>query len=374
MGKIIEIAGRGQFYLPTAWQDAVDDGETPKVFAAGVSLNALLKHLRLGRAALIEGTWHEMRKLLATVEARKKELLGYVEQPHVARERARDYWAEAYRRALARLLVTATPAGTLDTAPPVEVPYLLEFLGDQRHANQGLPLIVPILAVRQLQEALAPQYPVSGLCHPLVAPDAVLQPRQQDVYELMQEALLALAPVMPAQIEALDIGCGSGVLALLIATTWREKELAVWATDILPEALATTRLNVDRLVARGEVAAGIVHVTDGGDLYVAVGDRRFDLVAFNPPWANAPARTRLEVARYDWQQRTVLRFLAETLAHLKPGGHLLLFYSDNAGERVVAALHTHAGDAGLRLQHTWSRRIRVARKWEYIYLYDFTVG
>lgn len=373
MGKIIEVAGRGEFYLPTAWQDAVDDGETPKVFAAGVSLNALLKHLRLERAALIEGAWHEIRQLLTTVEARKKELLRYVEQPRVA-ERARDYWAEAYRRVLARLLVTATPGGTLDTAPPVEVPYLLEFLGEQRHANQGLPLIVPVLAVRQLQEALTPQYPVFGLDHPLVAPDAVLQPRQQDVYELMQEALLALAPVTPAQIEALDMGCGSGVLALLIAATWREKELAVWATDILPEALATTRLNVDRLVARGEITAGIVHVTGGGDLYAPVGDQRFDLVTFNPPWANAPARTRLEVARYDWQQRTVLRFLTETPAHLKPGGHLFLFYSDNAGERVVTALHTHASDAGLRLQRTWSRRIRVARKWEHIYLYDFTVG
>jgi len=55
-------------------------------------------------------------------------------------------------------------------------------------------------------------------------------------------------------------------------------------------------------------------------------------------------------------------------------GHLLLFYSDNAGERVVASLHAHASDAGLRLQRAWSRRIRVARKWEYIYLYDFTAG
>ncbi len=371
MGKIVEIAGRGQFYLPTAWQDAVDEGEAPKMFVAGGSPNALLKHLRLEHAALITGSWQDMRRLLTTVEARKKELLGYVGQPRVARERARDYWAETYRQALARLLVTATPSGTLDTAPPVEVPYLLEFLGDQRHANQGLPLIVPILAVRHLQEMLGPKYPVFGLDHPLVAPDAVLQPRQQDVYELMQEALLALAPAMPAQIEALDMGCGSGALALLIAATWREKELAVWATDILPEALATTRLNVDRLVARGEITAGVVRVTDGGDLYAPVGDQRFDLVTFNPPWTNAPARTRLEVARYDWQQRTVLRFLAETPAHLKPDGHLLLFYSDNAGERVVASLHTHASDAGLHLQHSWSRRIRVARKWEYIYLYDF---
>ncbi len=372
MGRIVRIAGRGEAYLPTRWMEAVGEGESLKSFSAEAkgSLNPLLKHIRLGGSAVVFGSWNDMTRLLAILQERRKELLGYTGGRQVEREKERDFWEEAYRQVLARLLVTASAEGLLDTVPPLRIPHLLEFLGDHRQASQGLPLVVPVMVVKDLLAALDQLYPVFGLEAELVAPESVLQPRQQEVYDLFREVLPSLREQLPSRPLALDMGCGCGVLTLLMARSLGGLEARIWATDILPEALATTQLNVERFVSLGHIVEGVVQVTEGGDLYAPVGDERFDIIIFNPPWANAPARTRLEVARYDYQQRTVRRFLQETPAHLRDRGHVLLFYADNAGEKVIEALREHIIRVGLSVSRTLSRRIRVARKWENIYLYD----
>jgi methylase of polypeptide subunit release factors len=144
----------------------------------------------------------------------------------------------------------------------------------------------------------------------------------------------------------------------------------IWATDALPEALATTRLNVARCEEAGIVPKGLVRITDGGDLYEPLDAECFDLVTFNPPWARRQPRTRLEIARFDPGQRTLERFLIQTPAHLTPGGHLLLVYADNAGPSAIENLERIADKAGFKIADRRSQRIRVARRWEHLYLYD----
>lgn len=374
MGKIIEIRDLGEVYLPTLWEEAIQEDESPKRFAADPknSLNALLKHLRLGGAALLSGSWADAARLLATVDKRKQELLGYSGERKVERERGKKYWEEVYERLLARLLLTASPEGVLDTDPPLNVPHLLEFMGDYQRESGGRPLLIPVVGVQKVLASLDTLYPVAGLEEPLLAPESILQPRQQEVYELLNEALEALAPQLPAQLAALDMGCGSGALTLLLARALAERGAQVWASDILPEALATTKLNAARFVGLGQIAEGAIHVSEGGDLYEPLGEQRFDLITFNPPWANAPARTRLEGARYDLGQRTIRRFLEQTPAHLGEQGHLLLFYADNAGDQAIETLQSLIARARLRVVQTTYRRIRVTRKWENIYLYDLS--
>jgi methylase of polypeptide subunit release factors len=380
VGKIIEIKDLGEAYLPTVWEEALQEGESPKRFSADPKNppNALLKHLRLGGAALLSGSWADVTRLLAAVEKRKQELLGYSGERKVEREKGKKYWEEVYEQLLARLLLTASPEGVLDTDLPLNVPHLLEFMGDYSRQSQGgdgrrLPLLVPVVGIQKVLASLDTLYPVVGLDEPLLAPESVLQPRQQEVYELLREALVDLHPKLPAQPTALDMGCGSGALSLLLARGLAERGAEIWASDILPEALATTRLNVERFVGLGQITNGVIHVSEGGDLYAPLGEQRFDLITFNPPWANAPARTRLEGARYDFGQRTIRRFLEETPAHLKEQGHLLLFYSDNAGDEAVETLQGHIARAGLRVVKTTYRRIRITRKWENIYLYDLAL-
>jgi methylase of polypeptide subunit release factors len=250
------------------------------------------------------------------------------------------------------------------------IPHLIEFLGDYRSANEDLPLLVPALAIQELQTALAETYPVQALDTDLIAPKTVLQPRQQEIYDLLRERLLMLRETLPSGVACLDVGCGSGALALVTAQLLAGQGAHVWATDKLPEALATTRLNVAKLAEEGLINAQDVTVTEGGDLYEPVADMRFGLVTFNPPWARRAPRTRLEIARFDPGQRLLRRFLAETPAHLAADGHLLLFYADNAGPEAITTLEEEADAAGLRTVERLSVRIRVSSGWEHIYLYD----
>ncbi len=75
----------------------------------------------------------------------------------------------------------------------------------------------------------------------------------------------------------------SGVLALVAAKVGATHVVAV---DISPRAVENTRLNC-RLLEFQDVVA----VPDAGDLFEPVGDERFDLVVFNPPWMQGRAVT-----------------------------------------------------------------------------------
>lgn len=374
MGAIVEITDQGLAYLPTAWEEALGEGLV-KRFPAGKGrfFNAILKELRLGGIALVSGSWEEIVELIQALDARKDELLVPLERQGHG-HKGKQFWEQARRAALERVVIMASPEGVLDTMPPMAIPHLLEFLGEVRQASGGLPLLIPALAAQSLLASLEERYVVWALDAELYAPQSVLQPRQQEVYDLMRERLLALRDEMPPQPVALDMGCGCGALALLLAQVLADHVPTVWATDILPEALATTRLNVAKLSEEGKVPPGAIHVSDGGDLFQPVAGQRFDLIAFNPPWANALPRTRLEVARFDYQQSTVRRFLESAPAYLKEHGHLLLFYADSAGPKAVETLQTHAAATGWCLIETISRRIRVAKRWEHIYLYDMILA
>ena len=72
----------------------------------------------------------------------------------------------------------------------------------------------------------------------------------------------------------LDVGCGSGILALAMASTWRMKVLAV---DLAPEAVRTARANV-----RDNQATALVRcLCCDGFRHRAVRARRYALIAAN---------------------------------------------------------------------------------------------
>ena len=374
MGTLIDITGIGQVYIPSDWESALTEATTTKRYdlADGIPLNAIAKELRLGRNVLVQGMWESILRLLANLEKRRSELI----RPEAGGKRDRGRRSLAGKRLdpLARVMILVDLKEYNNKEPHLRIPHLVEFLGDNRHAPRGHAIAVPAIALRHLLVSLESRYPVRALNAELCAPNSVLQPRQQEVYNLLRERLITLRPSLPRGPICLDMGCGSGALALVMAQVLGGGDAAVWATDRLPEALATTRLNAARLESEGTIPPAVVRVTDGGDLYDPVGDKRFDIVVFNPPWANARPRTRQEIARYDWQQETARRFLGETPGRLAPDGHLLLFYADNAGTKAVQVIRDAWRAAGFQAVETLSRRIRVARRWEHIYLYDLVMA
>ncbi len=114
---------------------------------------------------------------------------------------------------------------------------------------------------------------------------------------------------------ALDLGCGAGTIALLLC----RQAAQVIATDINPRAVALARINI--------ALNGVDNIdVREGDLFAAVADEQFDLIAAHPPYValpdGMPATSHLHGGpRGDELAR---RMLAGVAAHLSPGGQAVV--------------------------------------------------
>lgn len=104
---------------------------------------------------------------------------------------------------------------------------------------------------------------------PFEVSDAVLIPRPDT--ELIVE--LALERLPPSG-RALDMGTGSGAIAVALAHT--RPDAAVTALDVSPAALAVARRNA--------AANGVTVAFLASDWYAALGAQTFDLIVSNPPY------------------------------------------------------------------------------------------
>ncbi|HEX7240599.1 MAG TPA: peptide chain release factor N(5)-glutamine methyltransferase, partial [Longimicrobiaceae bacterium] len=118
----------------------------------------------------------------------------------------------------------------------------------------------------------------------------VLIPRPET--ELLVDEVLAWARGREG-LHALDVGTGSGAVALSLAT---EGPFArVVATDVSGDALEVARAN-HALAAPGSP----VEFREGAD-YAPVRGERFDVVVSNPPYVGEPERGLLDAEVVDWE-------------------------------------------------------------------------
>jgi methylase of polypeptide subunit release factors len=164
---------------------------------------------------------------------------------------------------------------------------------------------------------VTPNYLLLPQRHLLIAGDGH-RPADPDIVSSFSEPSLMLARLMPqvAARSMLDLGTGSGVLALLGA----EHCGGVTAVDINARALMFARFN-----ARLNEIPGIELLE--GSWFEPVADRRFDLILGNPPYVVSPDR---EFAfRDSGLRRTALLdgLVRQTAAHLAPDGLGILLCS-----------------------------------------------
>ena len=161
--------------------------------------------------------------------------------------------------------------------------------------------------------------------------------------------------------------CGSGCLTLLAQQEFGENTEIV-ASDILPEATASTRMNIQQILPN----AKNVHVLTPGDLFDPFQSQRFDIIIFNAPWVIARVRNRAELAIHDEKQRTLTRFFEQVNNSLNPNGTVLLGYADASGPKAIANLETIIDESGFICHNIFKRRVathRSKRKWEHIQVY-----
>jgi SAM-dependent methyltransferase len=114
---------------------------------------------------------------------------------------------------------------------------------------------------------------------------------------------------------ALDLGCGSGTVALLLARS----ASAVVGTDINPRAVAMARINAAMNGARG------VEFREG-DRFAPVEGETFDLIASQPPFVPRPSGADASAALYGGARgdELPLSVLAGVPKHLARGGRAVL--------------------------------------------------
>jgi len=186
----------------------------------------------------------------------------------------------------------------------------------------------------------------------------VLVPRPET--ELLLEAALAALPEGGA---ALDLGTGSGALAVSLALA--RPGARVTAVDLSADALAVARLNAGALGATLELLQG--------DLFAPLpADRRFDVIASNPPYV--PSGEIAGLAREVRREPALAldggpdglavlrRIVAEAPRWLRPGGALLLEMHESHLEPLPAlCLAARFATAEARRDLAGLPRLTVAR-------------
>jgi release factor glutamine methyltransferase len=167
----------------------------------------------------------------------------------------------------------------------------------------------------------------------------VLIPRPET--EHLIEAALAIDP---APRRMLDIGTGSGILAITLALELPEARIT--ATDISAAALAVAQKNAHALGAADRIRFAV------SDLFSAFTDAppddvRFDCIVSNPPYVSTSELLEPQVREYEPAAALYAgedgltiyrRLIPEAFAHLEPGGHLLLEIGRGQREAVYHLL------------------------------------
>ncbi len=370
MTSFYSINNIGELYVPAECRDAVFARARAKLFLHQElgHLNRIFTHIRHGGVAIVEGKWEQITALMDYIQRHKRELIQYPQREDRTRDRRTSRGKsvnDALREALARLMCWADADGILQAENAPVLPYLLELAGEPADANQGKPFLLSLTKIQHIQHALRDTYPIRALDTSLIASENVLAPRSQETIECFQEALQHVCRSSPTAVA--DIGCGSGCLTLLARQELGE-QVELYASDLLPEAVATTKLNLQRLSPDSDA----VHVMPAGDLFDPFPSHQFDVIIFNAPWVVTRVRNRAELAIHDEKQATVKRFFAEVSTFLKPNGVILLGYADASGPKAIANLETIIADAGFKKETLFKRRVathRSKRKWEQIRVY-----
>lgn len=182
----------------------------------------------------------------------------------------------------------------------------------------------------------------------------VLDPRPE-TETLIAEALTGAPPS-----RILDLGTGSGILAITLLAEWREA-FAV-ATDLSDPAL--------KVAARNATLNGVDNRLTllASDWFARV-QGRFDLIVSNPPYIAADEMPSLapEVLGFDPQMALTpggdgldpyRKIAAGALAHMDPGGRILVEIGFRQG-RAVSDIFAAAGLEDVRIHPDMDGRDRV---------------
>jgi len=162
---------------------------------------------------------------------------------------------------------------------------------------------------------------------------------------------------------ALDIGTGSGAIALSLAA--EGPFVQVVGTDVSPAALELARENAVRLGLGSKVELRL------GELYGALEPgERFDVLVSNPPYVSVAELAEVEPEVRDWEPRGALvsegadgtdftlALIDGAAAHLDPGGLLAVEVGEGRAGRIADKVKSTGQFESVEVLRDLSRRER----------------
>ncbi len=187
----------------------------------------------------------------------------------------------------------------------------------------------------------------------------VLIPRPET--EILVDEVLAWARGR-TDLEAVDVGTGSGAIALSLATEGPFQRVV--ATDISPDALELARHNHDVLAPQVPVELR------QGSGYDTVAGESFDVVVSNPPYIGDSERNGLDIEVREWEPPEALfagpggleiieALVVGAPGVLRPGGLLALEVGLGQATEVVGLIRAVGGFPEPRVRSDLSGRDRI---------------
>jgi release factor glutamine methyltransferase len=136
----------------------------------------------------------------------------------------------------------------------------------------------------------------------------------------------------------LDLGTGSGVIAIFACYKGASKVLAV---DVNPAAVKSAKHN-----AKTHGFEKVMTVKRS-NLFDAVGPKKFDVITANLPFRDKAAGDVVAQSQWDTDLQTNKKFFKEVLNYLKPGGRIY-FAQSNFG--AIPQIKVLAKEAGLSVK------------------------
>jgi precorrin-6B methylase 2 len=282
------------------------------------SVDRALRALSQGTGLLWQGDFVAGRTLLQNV---KQRLTRKTRQSRAALEalpwpdrfhRIRLQRAQTARQ-LGGLLIEVAPDYGLEyrRAPDASLALQMAYGGRWRASRFVMPL-TELMGVLSAYEWHRKGLPVTALGQSIYPRWGVFAPTRHEYLDLVMQA-----PLREHWHQGADVGTGTGVLAMLLAT----RGLNVVASDTNEAARDCALDNATRLGLSSQIQVVAEDLIPSG---------QFDLLVCNPPWLPGHASGPLEAAVYDPGHQMLKGFLKAATGHLKPGGQAWLILSDLA--------------------------------------------
>lgn len=180
---------------------------------------------------------------------------------------------------------------------------------------------------------------------------SLLQPGKGLRFSL-DSVLLGAFPALTEGLRVLDMGCGSGILLLLLAM--REKHLRLWGIDRNPELTALAEENCRRNGIAADILCG--DAMKAASIFPGSG---FDLIVSNPPYypvadCRLPRDPAVAAARTElfWNQENMLN---QAFRLLTENGAFCLSFPGHRKDEMLA-LAEKSGFFPFRLWHIQTKK------------------